>query len=413
MISGMMNQLMTSGTSLDQGDFTSSRQAVTPPRPITQYSPISPLIAQSSPNLFKKMIGKNLFASIQKGFDEYEATKTQREEVKERVDRQIESGPVTVRARQAFVANSVAINEDIRMKQLAERGRHQWKHLPADLAPSTPPYNLLDSKNMSARSSRLAMRADMLQESLELSDYISDSYDNTATGSNFYKSQKYLSNPTSFARSKISGLEESSWDDLHKDPITALEDKLVKVLIRKQATIAKATRALEESGILEKAKSRSKKGRRRKVLSKRGKKTKKKSTKKKNVQKKEIIDFSDPNINLDITENSYMDEAAGGFAGISYRPKCIDKIKSKGSVKSRKQIVRIRPVKKSFKIPKKKSSRIKLVLSLLTEKPAKMSRSTRKRLYNKKETKKKKKLALQRREEIARPKLYRDAFAKI
>ena len=80
------------------------------------------------------MIGKNLFASIQKGFDEYEATKTQREEVKERVDRQIESGPVTVRARQAFVANSVAINEDIRMKQLAERGRHQWKHLPADLA---------------------------------------------------------------------------------------------------------------------------------------------------------------------------------------------------------------------------------------------------------------------------------------
>ena len=115
MISGMMNQLMTSGTSLDQGDFTSSRPAVTPPRPITQYSPISPLIAQSSPNLFKKMIGKNLFASIQKGFDEYEATKTQREEVKERVDRQIESGPVTVRARQAFVANSVAINEDIRM----------------------------------------------------------------------------------------------------------------------------------------------------------------------------------------------------------------------------------------------------------------------------------------------------------
>ena len=82
-------------------------------------------------------------------------------------------------------------------------------------------------------------------------------------------------------------------------------------------------------------------------------------------------------------------------------------------VKSRKKIVRIRPVKKSLKIPKKKSSRIKLVLSLLTEKPAKMSRSTRKRLYNKKETKKKKKLALQRREEIARPKLYRDAFAKI
>ena len=113
MISGMMNQLMTSGTSLDQGDFTSSRTAVTPPRAITRYniSPISPLIAQSSPNLFKKMIGKNLFASIQKGFDEYEATKTQREEVKERVDRQIESGPVTVRARQAFVANSVAINE--------------------------------------------------------------------------------------------------------------------------------------------------------------------------------------------------------------------------------------------------------------------------------------------------------------
>ena len=61
------------------------KAAVTPPRPITQYSPISPLIAQSSPNLFKKMIGKNLFASIQKGFDEYEATKTQREEVKERV----------------------------------------------------------------------------------------------------------------------------------------------------------------------------------------------------------------------------------------------------------------------------------------------------------------------------------------
>ncbi len=359
------------------------------------------------------MIGKNLFASIQKGFDEYEATKTQREEVKERVDRQIESGPVTVRARQAFVANSVAINEDIRMKQLAERGRHQWKHLPADLAPSTPPYNLLDSKNMSARSSRLAMRADMLQESLELSDYISDSYDYTATGSKFYKSQKYLSNPTSSARSKISGLEEPSWDDLHKDPITALEDKLVKVLIRKQATIAKATRALEESGILEKAKSRSKKVRRRKVLSKRGRKIKKKSTKKKNVQKKEIIDFSDPNINLDITKNSYMDEAAGGFAGISYRPKCIDKNKSKESVKSRKKIVRIRPVKKSLKIPKKKSSRIKLVLSLLTEKPAKMSRSTRKRLYNKKETKKKKKLALQRREEMARPKLFRDAFAKI
>ena len=126
------------------------------------------------------------------------------------------------------MANSVAINEDIRMKQLAERGRYQWKHLPADLAPSTPPYNLLDSKNMSARSSRLAMRADMLQESLELSDYISDSYDNAATGSKFYKGQKYLSNPTSFARSKISGLEESSWDDLHKDPITALEDKLVK-----------------------------------------------------------------------------------------------------------------------------------------------------------------------------------------
>ena len=412
MISGMMNQLMTSGTSLDQGDFTSSRQAVTPPRPITQYSPISPLIAQSSPNLFKKMIGKNLFASIQKGFDEYEATKTQREEVKERVDRQIESGPVTVRARQAFVANSVAINEDIRMKQLADRGRDQWKHLPADLVPSSPPYNLLDSRNMSARSSRLAMRADMLQESLELSDYISDSYDNTATGSKIYNSQKYLSNPTS-GRSRISALEESSWDGLHKDPIAALEDKLVKVLIRKQATIAKATRALEESGILEKAKSRSKKGRRRKVLSKRGKKTKKKSTKKKNVQKKEIIDFSDPNINLDIIENSYIDEATGGFASISYRPKYIDKIKSKDSAKTRKKSMRIRPVKKSLKIPKKKSSRIKLVLSLLTEKPAKMSRSTRKRLYNKKETKKKKKLALQRREEMARPKLHRDAFAKI
>ena len=110
---------------------------------------------------------------------------------------------------------------------------------------------------MSARSSRLAMRADMLQESLELSDYISDSYDNAATGSKIYNSQKYLSNPTS-GRSRISALEESSWDGLHKDPIAALEDKLVKVLIRKQATIAKATRALEESGILEKAKSRSK-----------------------------------------------------------------------------------------------------------------------------------------------------------
>ena len=415
MISGMMNQLMTSGTSLDQGDVTSSRNAVTPPRAITQYnfSPISPLIAQSSPNLFKKMIGKNLFASIQKGFDEYEATKTQREEVKERVDRQVESGPVTVRARQAFVANSVAINEDIRMKQLADRGRDGWKHLPADLAPSSPTYNLMGSKNMSARSSRLAMRAEMLQESLELSNYISDSYDNATAGSKHFSSQKYLTNPTSSNRNRVSTFEGSPLGGVNKDPISALEDKLVEVLIRKQATIAKATRALEKSGILQKANSRSKKVRRRKSASGRGRRLKKKRSKKKTVQKREMIDFSDPSINLDIAENPYLDEATGGFAGISYRPKFIDKTKSKSNAKSRGKSLRIRSVNKTLKMPKKKSSRIKLVLSLLTEKPAKMSRSTRKRLYNKKEAKKKKKLALQRREEMARPKLYRDAFAKI
>ena len=78
-----------------------------------------------------------------------------------------------------------------------------------------------------------------------------------------------------------------------------------------------------------------------------------------------------------------------------------------------KKSLRIKPVKKSLKIPKSKSKRIKLVLSLLTEKPAKMSKGTKKRLYNKKAVKAKKKEALERRAEMAKPKLHRDAFSKL
>ena len=48
-------------------------------------SPISPMMAQSP--LFRNMIDKKLFASIQKGFDEYEATKTQRDDIHTRVNK--------------------------------------------------------------------------------------------------------------------------------------------------------------------------------------------------------------------------------------------------------------------------------------------------------------------------------------
>ena len=437
------NRLLMSGGG-GSSNITPLKQTTSP----YNVSPISPMMAQSSPHMFKNMIDKNLFASIQKGFDEYEGTKAQRADVHERVNKQEENEPLTIRARQAYVANTFAVNEDIRLKRLAQQDKVHWERMPSGLSPGEainrdkPPYKLLNNRNQSARTTRLSMRDELSKESRELSNFVNNIYEETAVAA-IYENDKYGDGINEYRPSyvdsnkmntnynhrnfsindisNISNVTPSSWNDFDDNMIQNLEDKLIKVLMRKQATIAKATRSLEKIGILKKKTHNNKKvtvkrrkiNRKKNVIGGKGNKKKKKFRKKK---KKVLMDFTDLQFDIDEIDNN-IDENTGRFKGIStYGTGISDGTSSSSSrrkIKTMKKSLRIKPVKKSLKIPKSKSKRIKLVLSLLTEKPAKMSKGTKKRLYNKKAVKAKKKEALERRAEMAKPKLHRDAFSKL
>lgn len=307
---------------------------------------------QRSP-AFKDLIAPSLFNNIQKGFDEYEGTRRQQEDVVDAIENQNDNEDVTVRARQAFVANSYEVNERIRkeMNRMAnEKGKMHWSRMPSGLSPDQHRNSVLTS-GMSVQSIRRSLRLQLAKESDELTSSIHEWCEDTAFGLDVDMEP-----------------EISSWDILNSknNDLNDLEKKLLKLLLRKKRSLKGASKKLVKTG----------------RLSKKGSKTILRST-------------TETNKN-GFLKGDHFHGASLPFTGDS---SLNDQTRRKKKKKKTSLLSNILSKHNVSKVPKRRSDRLQLALTMMSS-PTKMSKATRRRLYAKSEVNKRSKEALRRRTAI-------------
>lgn len=334
-------------TSSMSPEKTSENQLVVAASTALRERTQAPPRPKPSPTL-KNMIDPSLFENIQKGFDEYEGTRRQQEDIIDEIEIQMDNQDITVRARQAFVANSYDVNNRIKneMSRVGQKQAHSNK------IPIETKLEALLTTSRSVHSIRRMMRSEIGKESNDLTSMIDEWYEINPTNT---------TTRLEHIPEHISNTEGNNLSDL--------EAKLLKLLLRKQRHLKQSSRVMLKSGKL-------------------SKKTRKK-----------ILEESSEGPNRFLKSQS-LSGASLPFTEDGGATKHTKRKKKKRNKALKYNLTRV---------PKTRKGRIELAMSIISA-PAKMSKATKRRLYAKEEVRKRSEEALRRRSAMQEKKPYREIW---
>ena len=306
---------------------------------------------------FKEMIDPKLFEKIQVGFDDYEGLNRHHEDVVDETQMQEDNKAATLRARQAFMANSLAVNSSIKEMKFAKKTKNTsgLEGKLGALLSETKNENPLMCRT--GRASRMAIRQQMAREATELAETVTASFQAPYHGEH---KQNEWGDRADF-RSVEVGVDASTLS------LQFMHSSLANALERKERHLDSIVRHLVKS-----------------------KKIKRSTANRFGLKKLPAKKSSTDNV---------------AKANVSDKQKGKKKT-TRTTVRKKKRSLK----KKVAKVPKTKTGRINLALALLTRGPKKMSKGTKKRLYAKKSVRAKSTVSKKRIEDNAKPKLFRSAF---